>query len=1267
MSRTSAFKGTWENNRRPYIVLAPDAYVAIQGQTTVVTCGECNRKVDVNKYLTGISTEASVDSPPGSANVSLSVPESDLNDLYVEGNFVIIPMMEIEIFAKGYYTVGGVPQYYRIFWGMVTSISKSWSNGVTTFSIQCKDILHWWEKSNIIVNPAFVGTDGASCGYQLFGNQFAGMNPYTIIIALAKEAMGDFSITDGSFTSHKPEAGPESRVIGQYAKDVMTYWQLKFGNIWNSLVLYGTSGTAYSFEGAGMNISPIRFATSIFKNEADVLMENKLTSEFKIQPPEIAAFKVEYPRAGSVQFFQNDTQSKLSVALTARDQIQYEFYCDTTGDIVFKPPFYNLNVIPNKPVSWINDFEIIDDNINDSEDEVVTHMTSSGNAFGGVNDYGITDEFTVPRTGVVDWHLLKRYGWRRQDFQCEWAGNPKKLFWFLLDLMDRVNAKRHNGTVTIPMRPEIRMGFPVWIPHYDSFYYVNGVSHNYSPGGQATTTLNLVAKRSKFIAPKNMGRIKRNPEKPENKTSPKSESSKKADKNQEADQQNSASKRKNFTYDISFDGHIGDTAGLGAESRQGEDSPNEPLIIRCPTTGKILGYPNVVMVYRTTFSGESISKQMSKGGRAAAHTKSNEPEIAPQFKWNEVVGSLYAQMQSDKRTALVSRIKLHRYEAGMSNAGLYDYAVDENGDFKEMVLIPTTSILWGSGTGDPANDLVGNPSQVSGAVTNVDGSGIENIEKTRREGFTNQINTLNSKLNGKKGSKKEGLLYERTKAYTEMNMADNELLKELVKNHKSESILKIGFDEYSEEEKVMKLRVDTLKEEYEKISEEVRTIQEEVKSLKSRMSDFRIAKNLNVSVRPVSDEYGFEVIGHNRYGRGVFVDRGRTKLKFGEREVNELKIQHSAVAGMITTPPQNLKIGLESSTFSEAFESMKPEDWVTGASTHSKNEVTLTSANTFSSAINHSIDANANIGAVFIEADATKRAKTIWELQPTLPTLSEVGFPACKCNLGKFEWYSILPKSFLDEVLDTQSVKYSRTDIYSLVGFEKIDVPSLEGPVNSLFGIYEKRDSSGNVVGRKTVEVDKEENASPVLEVPAEEDSIESSSERIDKTVPDFFKILNRYLVDRFEESYKSNEEREIRAIGEDLNIEIPATGPEAYIDPDSVLGPSGGSLFDRASLGDPAAMEALQSQVNWDWTNSESQRDELVEAYEEAKEDIKEAWKDFGLGKSHVSVETVKGGLKLEPDELSGGTSTSSQPQPETPPAIRLKDFAQNLESDDE
>lgn len=1330
MPRTSAFKGTWEENRRPHIVLAPDAYVAIQGQTSVVTCGECFKKVDLNKYVTGISTEASVDSPPGSAIINLSIPDTDINEFFVEGHFVIIPMMELEVFAKGYYTVGGVPQYYRIFWGMVISITKNWSNGVTTYTLNCKDILHWWEKTNVILNPAFVGREGASCGYQLFGNQYAGLNPYTIIIALARESMGDFSITDGSFMSYKPEAGPEEQVIGQYAKDIMAYWQLKFGNIWNSLVLYGTSGTAYTFEGSG-DVSPTRASFSIFKREAEILSENQLTENFKVQPHEIAAFKLSLDRAGDFQFFQNDTQSKLSVAMTARDQIQYEFYCDTTGDIIFKPPFYNLNVIPNKPVSWIQDFEIIDDSINDSEAEVVTHMTSSGNAFGGVFDPCITDEITVPRTGVIDWHLLKRYGWRRQDFQCEWAGNPKKLFWFLLDMMDRINAKRHNGTVTIPMRPEIRMGFPVWIPYYDSFFYVNGVSHNFTPGGQATTTLTLVAKRSKFIAPAGMGTIRRVAPKPNagGSTVDAKDKGKKDDKPQSVG-------KPDRTYEVSFEGSVGQTAGLGLEEKQ---DPNTPLIIRDPNTGKILGYPNVVMVYRTTYSEQPLAKTSAEKGNAAG--KSNSKDKKPlRYTYDIVVRETFQQLKDDRKASVMNRIRHHRYEAGMSNAGLYDYAVDVSGDFREMTLIPIKSITWGPGTDDPSKSVVGaavgDPKAVNqknkskgGAPGNQakpppagsDNNGLdgaksaEEYAKQRNSNIDGQISERRAKLDGPKGKPAEGLSGQLTAKGKELTAAKTDLDKTIAKNNKGRVKANGEPIEMNAEEKQKKARVDALQAEYDAIKASINTLQGEILRLSSAKSDFRLAEKLSVSVRPVSDEFGFEVIGHNRYGRGVFIDRNQLRLKFkpagDESEVNQINIQFSAVGGMLTTDaPANIK-DASSAVSAETFERMQPEDWVTGAAMHKPNEVTLTSVNTFASSVGNAISLSPNAGAVYIEADATRRSKTLWELQPVMVNgLDPVGFPECSCTIGRFQWFSVLPKNVLQEILAPSQTKVygSRSSPYLFTRFVYINaytgeetmlaeaehdryvypekkktkdaVPDAVKTVtekrqNQKLAIYQRKDPEGNVSGEFRIVVAEDQTVEMQYDDPPPGAQIISSSGEdsaigptmtqsgtgVDDaaigvtTFPDFFDRLNAYLAQKFNDAFRENQTREEQDVGSDLGFFAEESGEDSYLDPDSVLGPSGGSLFDRASNGDIDALNALQNQINWDWSSSEKALEDLNKTAGEAGDRLAALGDQFKEWAQEWSDADKAGTLTgFRGVETSGGGG-KPQPQPFTPPPFKV------------
>src|SRR5271157_2866940 len=98
MPRKSAFAGTWSQNARPYVVLAPDAYVSFMGQTSVIGCGQCVRRVNFNKYITGINTDGNIESPPGSANINMAIPDTEKEPFYVDGQFLIAPMMEVEIF-----------------------------------------------------------------------------------------------------------------------------------------------------------------------------------------------------------------------------------------------------------------------------------------------------------------------------------------------------------------------------------------------------------------------------------------------------------------------------------------------------------------------------------------------------------------------------------------------------------------------------------------------------------------------------------------------------------------------------------------------------------------------------------------------------------------------------------------------------------------------------------------------------------------------------------------------------------------------------------------------------------------------------------------------------------------------------------------------------------------------------------------------------------------------------------------------------------------
>ena len=1141
MPRTSAFRNTWQPNKRPYLVLTPDAYVSIQGETSVIACGECKREVNLNRYLTGIQTNADVNSPPSSATVTLSIPDNDVNQFYVDGVLIIIEMMEIEIFAKGYFTVGGFPQYYRIFWGMISTVSKNWSNGVTTITITCKDILRWWQITNITLNSAFLDASKSMGGWSKWQNRFAGTNPYAVIIALAKESMGDFSITNSSFMSYRPEDGPERRVIAQYAKDIMVYWQLKFGNLWNNLVLYGTSGQAYTFSGDPGNVSPVKIANQIFKAEDKQLNLNPETSLIKIQPFEIAAYKRDITRYGDVNLFQNEIQSKLSVALTARDQAgAYEFYCDTTGDIVFKPPFYNLNVLPNKPVSWIQDFEIMGDSITTSEQEVFTHITSSGHAFGGVTDWGLNDEITTPRTGVIDWHLLRRYGWRRLAVQLEWAGNPRKLFYYLLDYMDRINSRITKGSITIPLRPELRIGFPVWVPKYDSFFYLLGISHNYSSGGQATSVLTLTAQRKKFIAPKNIGSIVQSGIRTTTYTDPKTKKK---------------TTRKSSTYSISFPSDVGETSGLTTIGQ--EEQYGGPAIIRDAKTGKLLGFPNAVMVYRSTLSGNKLVQMLQKSGSKKGHNPTKQDKKRPEGPKSlnaNVIRDVFVQLQNDKRAEIIDRLRIHRYEAGMSNAGAYDYAHDVKGSFKEFAIIPTHSILWGTGTTDPDGEI--DYADIKGATSA--SSNKERIKMNKEDAkiFEAELPGLRANIH-------------KTDKYYKLALKNLHILKRRIGGKTKGNV------EVKKQEEIVSYLRTNFHNALKKYSKQ----QQYIKNVKSTGGKIKRLTSLDVMIRPVSDEFGFEVIGHNRYGRGAFMDRGHVQLSKSDSSngaVNKLNIQFASTGGLLTEKAAS-NLRPESQDFAKAFEQMMPDDYMTGASFKGDNyngdkkleQVNHTNQQTYVNLMNNSPKGH----SVFAEADALKRAVTLAELKPTMKNgLDQVGFEKCSCELGRTDWLSVLPQTFIQQIL-----RPTQTSVSSMSN---------------------------------------EENKNTITTADGDDFSLDSSGS--------FFDVLRTYLVSRFNSDYKENMLRENYNINGGIDVTIPDLNEQ-----DDVLRPQGNSLFDRAASGDPDALKSLQNGANFNFGKSKKALDHYKDtvSIEEKK-----------LNKIGSSLSDMKGSIF---NALSGGLVT--------------------------
>ncbi|HIB01556.1 MAG TPA: hypothetical protein EYO31_06715, partial [Phycisphaerales bacterium] len=110
------------------------------------------------------------------------------------------------------------------------------------------------------------------------------------------------------------------------------------------------------------------------------------------------------------------------------------------------------------------------------------------------NEWGVQGQY-------IDYRLVAQFGWRPYSFETMYFTSAKAMFFAGVNRLDRVNAGRTTATLVIPIRPELRPGYPLYIPYLDVHYYITGFNHSYAAGGQCITTIQCEAKRAKFFPP----------------------------------------------------------------------------------------------------------------------------------------------------------------------------------------------------------------------------------------------------------------------------------------------------------------------------------------------------------------------------------------------------------------------------------------------------------------------------------------------------------------------------------------------------------------------------------------------------------------------------------------------------------------------------------------------------------------------------------------------------------------------------------------------
>jgi murein DD-endopeptidase MepM/ murein hydrolase activator NlpD len=464
----------------------------------------------------------------GSANLSLVIPRHSSKQYFKLGRPAFKPMMEVEIYMKGrFLDEQRRPLYYKVFWGLITDVNVDYSNGQHNMSLTCADILYLWEITRVNTNPSAYNMNYNGDAAQTHQTSiFHGMNPFQIIIALARVTMGELIPPKniGGWSGEKKQAFSRG-IFGEENMAMMDYWANRFSSIGERLLLFGTaSGNPSDKE----NVGTLKYYTQeeISNLTADAAAQLKPAGINKKFVPEQKAkeskdtrqltgrmtysaqssitldgslFDQYYPfdKANQVSdFTSGEDENRKNIADQVKEFIGYEFFMDVTGEIVFKPPFYNLDVREHDPISIIRDDDILGFDVGEHAREIITRLSVKG-AYNLVYESG--DDNTIPFGAYIDYRLAREFGLRSTTLTRSFLYTNNLCNLFAISELSRQNARRYAGTITILGRPELRIGFPVYVEAMDTFYYVVGISHNYNPTGRMETTLQVEGARKKYL------------------------------------------------------------------------------------------------------------------------------------------------------------------------------------------------------------------------------------------------------------------------------------------------------------------------------------------------------------------------------------------------------------------------------------------------------------------------------------------------------------------------------------------------------------------------------------------------------------------------------------------------------------------------------------------------------------------------------------------------------------------------------------------------
>ena len=449
---------------------------------------------------------------------------------------------------------GNVPTYpyYPVFHGVVTNVSYEYSGGEYHSQVTCASLLHFWQYQNLNSEGATEATRGNNSQVRVgqTGINYNNTHPFGMIYDLYRSQAGAQGgvkyFAGGGSNLDAPMDGLRKDPNYTVWSHIAEYWAQRFRNRVQNLRMYGVNGNLFNaaqqaflgqrgksdtknllkqvqfaedgtlsnvkdpfsqdiavakalgFERSGFDFiwGPIDNPDPDEKGKTTGLDDNSPAS---LNMLDMYAYTQQSSQIGQMQHWESTYETKLQIAQAVTEATGYEFYQDVDGDLVFKPPFYNLDTSSNR-VYRIEDIDIISINFTHSEPEATWIKVKPSYNKGLLM---LSNEGSLNREAIhADPKLLAQFGWRGgATLEVTYTTDVRACHLIGMARLDLLNVGINSATLTIPLRPEMRPGIPVYVAFEDSFYYISQLAHGLSFGAQCTTTLQLICRRRKFFAP----------------------------------------------------------------------------------------------------------------------------------------------------------------------------------------------------------------------------------------------------------------------------------------------------------------------------------------------------------------------------------------------------------------------------------------------------------------------------------------------------------------------------------------------------------------------------------------------------------------------------------------------------------------------------------------------------------------------------------------------------------------------------------------------